>query len=888
MTATDTGTHAAATRGLSTAEAAARLAVDGPNVLPVPPPTPAWRRLAAEMIHFFALLFWVAGALAFLAGLPQLGVAVFVVVVLNAVFAFIQEERAEHAAERLRELLPRRATVVRDGVTSDVPAEGLVRGDLVLLAEGDRVSADLRLEVVLALAVDTSSLTGESVATHPSASEVLHAGCFVVEGEASATVVATGAGTRLAGIAGLTRAQRPPPSPLRRELARTSRIIAAVAIAVGAVFFGLALLVGTPASDGFLFAVGVTVAVVPCGLLPTVTLSLAIGAQRMAGRRALVRHLEAVETLGSTTFVCTDKTGTLTRNEMAVVEVWTPAGTAVIEGTGYEPTAQVSCDQAGAFEAVRGVARAAVRCSTGRVLNTNGRWVARGDPMEAALDALARRVDIANDDFLMAAPETARFPFDARRRRMSVLVGGQVLVKGAPDAVFPCCAVPPGATDALQALAARGLRMLAVASRRVDESTPPSSAVEAERGLMLLGLVALEDPPRQGAAAAVTACRRAGIRVAMVTGDHPGTARAIAREVGLLGTDELVVVGRDLPSDDAMLGALVDRDGIVIARVSPEDKLRIARALRHRGHVVAMTGDGVNDAPALREAAIGVAMGRSGTDVAREAADLVLLDDDFATIVAAVEQGRSTFANIRRFLTYHLTDNVAELAPFVVWALSGGRFPLAIGVLQVLALDIGTDILPALALGAEPPGTHVLEEPPTHRHLLDRRLFVRAFGVLGPVEAAVELAAFLASFLAMGWRPGQAFPKGTALLAASGAAFTAVVFGQVANAFACRSTFRPAWKLGWTTNPLLLGAIAAELAMLGGFLYVGPLAHLLHEAGPTWTGFTVAVGAIPTVLIADTLHKIRVRRGSRSVTNLSTAAVEPLRRSGGPRVRIRQ
>jgi magnesium-transporting ATPase (P-type) len=402
--------------------------------------------------------------------------------------------------------------------------------------------------------------------------------------------------------------------------------------------------------------------------------------------------------------------------------------------------------------------------------------------------------------------------------------------------------------------------VLAVATRTFGPEPVAMSASDAEQRLTLLGLVALEDPPRQGVADAIAACRRAGIRVAMVTGDHPETARAIAREVGLLRDTEAVVTGRDLPADDDLLGEAVDRDGLVIARVSPEDKLRIAQALRLRGHVVAMTGDGVNDAPALREAAIGVAMGRSGTDVAREAADLVLLDDDFATIVAAVEQGRSTFANIRRFLTYHLTDNVAELAPFVIWVLSARNFPLAIGVLQVLALDIGTDILPALALGAEPPGAHVLEQPPIRRHLLDRQLFMRAFGVLGPVEATMEMTAFLATFVAIGWRPGESFPQGDALLAASGAAFTAVVLGQVANAFACRSTVRPVWKVGWTTNRLLLGAIVAELAMLAGFLSLPLFADLLDQAPPTWAGFATAMLAIPAVILADTIQKRAVRR----------------------------
>lgn len=846
----------AAVAGLTQADAEQRLARDGPNVLPAARPAPAWRRLAAEMVHFFALLFWVAGALAFVAGLPQLGVAVFVVIVLNGVFAFVQEERAARAAERLRDLLPRQVTVIRDGRPRRIPATELVVGDLVALSEGDRISADLRLDVVHALSVDTSTLTGESVPARPGTGETVYAGCFVLEGEARATVVATGDETRLAAIARLTRAQRSAPSPLRVELTRVSRIIAVVAVAVGVGFFAVALTMGTPPADGFVFAIGVTVALVPEGLLPTVTLSLAMGAGRMASRHALVRHLEAVETLGSTTFICTDKTGTLTRNEMSVVEVWMPGARAWIRGEGYDPSGEVRCEPVAAQSSLVELARAAVRCSNGRVVHEGGAWVPHGDPMEVAIDVLARRLGMDRDHDAAEHPERARFPFDARRRRMSVVVGDEVVVKGAPDALFPLCDVPPGAQAALHALAERGLRVLAVAGRPVGDRLP-TSAAEAERELRLLGLLAVEDPPRAGAADALAACRRAGIRVAMITGDHPGTARAVAREVGL-ATDALVVVGGDLPADDDELGALVDRDSVVIARVSPEDKLRIARALRRRGHVVAMTGDGVNDAPALREAAIGVAMGRSGTDVAREAADLVLLDDDFATVVAAVEQGRSTFANIRRFLTYHLTDNVAELTPFVVWALSGTRIPLALGVLQVLALDIGTDVLPALALGAEPPGPHVLDQPPVRRHLLDRTLFARAFGVLGPAEALVGMAAFLATFVAGGWRPGDAFPGGAGLATASGAAFTAVVVGQAANAFACRSTRLAAWRVPLGRNRLLLAAVAVELGMLVVFLFLAPLAELLGQAPPSAAGVVVAMLAVPAVVGADALHK-RVR-----------------------------
>ncbi len=839
--------------GLTAEEAGSRLAADGPNVLPPPPSVPAWRHLAAQFVHFFAAFLWAAGALAIVAGLPELGIAIFAVVVVNGVFAFAQEHRAERAAHELRALLPRRVTVLRDGRAAEVDAATLVRDDLVLLAAGDRISADLLLTEVHGLAIDASAMTGESVPATPAAGESAFAGTFVTSGEGTGVVTATGARTRIAGIARLTTAARRQPTPLARELHRVVRIVAAVALGVGAFFFGISLLVGTSERDGFLFAIGVTVALVPEGLLPTVTLSLAMGAQRMARRNALVRRLEAVETLGSATFVCTDKTGTLTMNEMSVVGVWTPAGEFGIAANGYDPDATLD-PPPGLAPDLAALALAGCRASSGRVVRTNDDWVPRGDPMEAALHVLALRLGVDVDAAEAREPAIARFPFDAGRKRMSVATGQAVYVKGAPESVLGRCRGEHDAASAAVAeLAARGLRVLAIARR--DTGNRPASAEDAETDLALLGLAAFEDPPRAEARGAIAACRALGVRVAMITGDHPATALAIAKECGLAVPGSIVVEGGALPADEQLLGALVDRDGVVVTRVSPEDKLRIARALKARGHVVAMTGDGVNDGPALHEADIGVAMGRSGTDVAREAADLVLLDDNFATIVAAIEEGRSTFANIRRFLTYHLTDNVAELTPFVVWALSGGRFPLAIGVLQVLCLDIGTDLLPALALGAEKPTARSVRHPLPGRHLLDRKVLTRVFGVLGPVEATVEMSAFLAVMLAAGWRPGDAFPAGDVLLQASGAAFTAVVFGQFANAFACRSTTVWPGALGWGTNRGLVAAVAVEAVLLGAFLFVPPLAKLLDHAPPTAAGMVVAASAIPAVLAADAAHK---------------------------------
>jgi calcium-translocating P-type ATPase len=850
---------AARAEGLTSAEAQARLARDGPNVLPQKAPPPLSRLLLAQLFHFFAVMLWVAGVLAIVAGMSELGIAIFVVIVLNGIFAFLQEYRADRAAEKLRELLPRRVMVVRDGHLLEIDVAELVLGDLVWLREGDRISADLDLLETHALAIDTAALTGESVPARPAPGEPAFAGTFVVEGEGKGVVRATAGKTRLASIVGLSRAEHRPASPLARELARIVRVMALVASGTGLFFMLIAALVGIRLSDAFLFAIGVTVALVPEGLLPTVTLSLAMGAQRMGARRALVRRLESVETLGSTTFIATDKTGTLTMNEMAVVEAWTPAGEARIAGQGYEPQAKIEARE-GALVALVRLARALARASNGRCVFREGRWTAQGDPLEAALDVFGRRLgfDRAADE--QAHPPGRKFPFDSRRRRMSVVAGEELLVKGAPESVLPRCGVVEGAAAALERMADRGLRVIAAARRPANDLSPAGDADAAETGLELLGLVGIEDPPRAEVAEAIAGCRRAGIRVAMVTGDHPATARAIARETGLLGTDEMVLEGRDLPEDEEVLGALIDRDGVVISRVTPEEKLRIARALERRGHVLAMTGDGVNDAPALERAAIGIAMGRSGTDVAREAADLILLDDNFATIVAAIEQGRTTFSNTRRFLTYHLTDNVAELTPFVIWALSGGRFPLALGVLQVLALDIGTDVLPALALGAEAPSPRTLRKPPHGRHLLDRGVLYRAFGLLGPVESFVEMLTFLAVLGAAGWRPGGGFPGHSALLAASGAAFTAVVLGQMANAFACRSTTVWPGKLGWGTNRFLLYAVASELILLFFFLYFPALARVFGQAPPGGVGWAVALVAFPAVLAADALAKHRRAR----------------------------
>ncbi len=845
--------------GLSSAEALLRHRRDGANAVPAARRTPAWRLLLAQLTHFFAGMLWAAALLALLAGMASLAGAIVVIVLLNGVFAFLQEHKADRAADELTAMMPSTTRVVRDGQRQDVPVADLVLDDVVLVEAGDRIGADLRVVEAHELTVDESMLTGESLPQTRGCGDEVFAGTFAVQGDGSGVVVAIGTSTRLAGIAALTDQAKRPRSPLAVQLHKLVLVVAAIAVSVGLLLGVVSLTLGSGVTAALLLGVGVMVALVPEGLLPTVTLSLARGAQRMAKQDALVRRLEAVETLGATTFICTDKTGTLTRNQMAVVEGWTPAGTLTVSGTGYEPSGHV--DGEPAVLALATLAAVGARaCATTGSVERDGRWVAEGDPMDAALDALGHRLGAG------ARPQAEmRLPFTSATRSSAAVVGGTAYLMGAPEVLLErCTGTTPGRTEwsQLAEMSGRGRRVIAVARSR---TAPTAVGSEAELAtavagdLELLALLGIEDPPRAEVADAVALCHRAGIRLAMVTGDSAATGAAVATEVGLLGPGGTVVEGADLPATDAEIAELLDRpDGAVVARVTPADKLRIARALRSHGHVVAMTGDGVNDAAALREADVGVAMGRSGSDVAREAADLVLLDDSFATIPKAIELGRGTFANIRRFLTFHLTDNVAELVPFVAWALTGSSIPLAIGVLQVLALDIGTDMLPALALGVEPADKRTMAGPRRTTEVVDGRLLRRALLLLGPTEALLSMGAFVTILYRGGWHYGDDASAGL-LAVASGSAFAVIAVAQIANAFVCRSETRAAWRVDPRRNPFVLGAVAVEAVLLVAFLGVPWLSDLLGGAWPNLTGWTFCLLAAVTVPLVDAAHKTAVR-----------------------------
>ncbi|MGZ8688686.1 MAG: cation-translocating P-type ATPase, partial [Gaiellaceae bacterium] len=847
---------ASSREGLAAPDAAARLARGGANVLPTPRGPGLARQLVGQLVHFFALMLWAAAVLALIGGMPVLAAAIVVVIVVNGVFSFAQEYRAERSIRALSRLLPETAVVRRDGRKSRVPAAELVPGDVVVLAEGDSISADARVIRAAGLRVDNSLLTGESEPVERiagpldeepgdlvDANNIVFAGTYAASGSGIAVVVTTGMHTRLGAISKLTGEVVRRPTPLRVEMNRAVRLIAGFAVVAGVVFFGISVALGTPARDGFLFSVGVIVALVPEGLLPTLSLSLAMSATRMAQSGALVRRLESVETLGSTTVICTDKTGTLTANEMTARGIVTRGHVYRVTGSGYDPRGALTIDgrplDTPALQRVEPLLRAVALCSDARVELRDGRWRCTGDPTEGALVVLARKGGVEQEAAERQAPRVREFPFDSVRRRMCTvhtMPSGafEVLVKGSPEAVLETCAsfddegrpVPmrPEVAAAVQAdverLAADGLRVLAVARRQVD--VLPAGPREAEQELELLGVIGMADPVRPEVPDALRRCRAAHIRVLMITGDHPATARSVARKAGL--ADGKILLGAELPPADGELAALLsDPSLVILARVAPEEKLRIARALQALGEVVAMTGDGVNDAPALRQADIGIAMGVVGTDVAREAADLVLLDDNFAHIVQAIEEGRAAFENIRRFLTYHLTDNVAELTPFVVWAVSGGSIPLMITVLQVLALDIGTDLLPALALGSEPAEPGTMSRPPRGRtaRLLDRRVVGRAFGFLGPVEAAASMAMVpIGAALFFSWPdlplPADGMPQETL----STMVFAAIVCMQMANALECRSTPASLFAVGPLANRLLVGAVLAEALALLAFMYV--------------------------------------------------------------------
>ena len=872
--------HTSAT-GLTASEAQRRLAEFGPNHVEEVGRKSLLLRFAREFTHFFAIILWLGAALAFLAesfdpgqGMARLGVAIAGVILINGVFSFWQEYKAERAIDALRQLLPQQAMALRDGEVVERLATDLVPGDIVLLEEGNFIPADCRVIEAFGLRVNTATITGESLPQARNADPLLEvpplfaknivlAGTSVVSGQARAVVYATGMRTEFGKIAHLTQTAGEATSPLQREIVRLSRIVAMLATGIGGTFFLIGQALGLPFWENLLFTIGIIVANVPEGLLPTVTLSLAMATQRMAKRNALVRHLPAVETLGSTTVILSDKTGTLTQNRMSVRRLWLGGGFFTPDDLAAQP--RLAVDHAALFIN-------AALCHNLKETHNHGNQAWLGDPMEVALAGMGRQAAGALDGY----PRIDEIPFDTDRKRMSVLCEtpqGRVLYcKGALETVLAVCDFvqidagiapldPAAKTRLLGAqdeMAEAGLRVLAFAHGSVSDGLPTE-----ERGLILSGLVGLEDPPRPEVPEAMARCAAAGIRVIMVTGDHPHTAQAIAREIGLVKTEQPVVItGDDLGRlSPAQLHLALDAPEILFARVAAVQKMQLVEALQKKGEIVAVTGDGVNDAPALKAADIGIAMGISGTDVAKEAADMILLDDNFASIVAAIEEGRAVFDNLRKFLTYILSSNIPELVPYLAFVLF--RIPLPLTIIQILAVDLGTDMLPALALGAEKPDPDVMRRPPRARseRLLSWKLLARAYLFLGVLEAAAAMAVFFFVLDAAGWQFGVSLARTAPLyLQATTACLAAIVMTQVMNVFLCRHPLKSAFSFRLFSNPLILLGIAAELGLLLFIAYT-PAGNWLFGTAPIGAEVWLVAAALAALMgIAEEARKTWRRR----------------------------
>ncbi len=861
-------------RGLSHTEAASRLAEYGPNELQPAGVVSAWTILLGQFKNVLIVILVMAGALSAFLGHSVEAAAIIIIMLVAVLLGFLQEYRMEHAIEALRQRAPPTASVVREGEELTLAARELVPGDLILLQAGNKVPADARLVETVNLQIEEAALTGESVPaekqTVPLADgslaladrkNMVYAGTTVTYGRGRAVVVATALETEFGKIARALGTVEAGDTPLQENLDRVGRALARGALVVVAVVVVLGLSRGLPLVEMLVFGVALAVAIVPEALPAVVTISLALGVQRMAKRNALIRRLLAVETLGSTSVICSDKTGTLTKGEMTVRKIFAAGETFEIAGAGFDPRGEFQ--QGGQTvdppDALVMLLRAAVCASDARLVERDRRWSIKGDPTEGALVIAAAKAGIIKDDLERQLPRIQEIPFASETKRMTTLhsteAGAIAYSKGAPEVILGLCnrqltgcgeiSLDDFQRDALLAkareMANEALRVLAIAAK------PNATLESAEREMTFLGLVGMIDPPRPEARAAIRKCEEASIRPVMITGDHPTTALAVARELSLL-RDGRIITGAELEIlSDAELEREVETIA-VYARVSPAHKLRVVTALQKKGHVVTMTGYGINDAPALKKADVGVAMGITGTDVSREAAAITLTDDNFASIVAAVEEGRGIFSNIKKYLMYLLSSNIGEIGLMLGAALAGLPTPLT--AVQILYVNLATDGLPALALAADPPEAGLMRRPPRNPR---RGIFTRPVLVL---MAAGGLWSTIANLSLYSWL----LRSGRGLSHAMATTFVALVLIEFFKAYSFRSDRNSVFNRPFSNRWLNL-AIVWELALLAGIVH----APLLREAFgtsafllPDW----VAVMALAlTILPVVEIIKWSVRRG---------------------------
>jgi len=869
-------------QGLSSDEASRRLECFGPNKLQVRKDMPEFVKFLLQFRNFFALLLIFGGGLAMLAehldplqGNLYIAIALFAVVLLNAAFTYIQEHQSERIMDSFRRMLPAMVAVRRDGKTIEIQASELVPGDVIILHEGDRVPADGRLIDARELEVDLSSLTGESEAqlldpqhTGPhllDSRNMVFSGTLVQGGEGRVLITHTGMSTQIGSIVELTKSTRATETPIHRELRYFTKVISAIAIILGIGFFLVSVAIGNGAIGSLIFAIGIIVANVPEGLLPTVTLALTMASKRMAQKNALIKNLESVETLGSTTVICTDKTGTLTQNRLGVNSL--VIGGSVLSSTGGAP------ENSPPFERALEVM---ARCNSALLVEDGF----SGDATDGAMLMFVDKV--ANLDAIRACPIIAELPFNYKARRMITTTqnteddGATAHAKGAPEVILemsdrimlngdilPLTAQRrEAAIAAYRELAGRGERGLALAYRDVPGPELPDS------GYVFIGLVGMIDPPRPEVPAAMAACRSAGIKVAMITGDYGLTAETIGRQIGLITGHGCIIQGDELASMSA--GALAEilrgEEEIIFARIAPNQKLQIVQAFQSLGEIVTVTGDGVNDAPALKNADMGVAMGMMGTDVAKEASDMVLMDDNFSTIVSAVEEGRTIFENIKKFIAYILTSNIPQILPFIAFVLLD--IPLPLTVVLILTIDLGTDIVPALGLGAEPPETDVMKKKPRPRNerLLSRNLLFMSYGIVGMIQAAAGFFSYFVILYAGGWNWGEELGNSDPLYrSAITGFFASIIICQVADVIICRTRRQSLLTVGLFTNRLVLLGIGTEILLLLLISYVPALNTFFGTAPLEPWQLSLSVPFALAILFGDEFRRILVRSGNRFV-----------------------
>jgi P-type Ca2+ transporter type 2C len=877
--------------GLAQEEIQTRLSLYGRNVLEEPQAQSSVKKWFQYTTHPMALLLWGAGLAAIGIGHPDLGIVIWALVLINAAFSFWREYRAGQAVEVLKNLLPTYARVIRAGQEKKIQSIEIVPGDILILAEGDNVPADARLVEAFGLRTNNSTLTGESLPAVKSAEPFMRAdlseiecpnlvfsGTSIVSGTGKAVVYATGMLTQFGRIANLTQNMKEEPSLIQSQMVRMTRVLSILALGIGVIVFFVGIYdIGFTSSEALLLSIGILVATLPEGLVPTVTITLAMAVQRLAQKGVLVKKLSVVETLGSVSVICTDKSGTLTQNQMTVREVWVSQGRFKVSGVGYEPKGSFSSSKKEPHQKnhnqipsdISILSRAAFLCNNSRLIvpdKEHPAWTSLGDQTEAALRVMAIKSGLDQQRIETHFPRVHEIPFDARRKRMTTIHrtddGMLACVKGAPKEILQLCThiLRNGQIDILDEAtrheilrandeyAISALRVLALAQREFPLQVGSFSPENIERGLTFLGLAGMMDPPREEVAQAVETLQKAGIRIVMITGDYGLTAESVARRVGMLKTrSPRIMTGAELELlDDETLSAMLSQE-VIYSRMAPEHKLRLVNALKSYGEVVAVIGDGVNDTPALRTADVGIAMGVTGTDVAKEAADVILVNDDFSAITSAIEEGRAIYDNLRKFITYIFASNVPEILPFVLTALF--NIPLALTVAQILAIDLGTDLLPALALGGEKPEPDVMLRMPRTRSqpLVDRSLLIRSFIWLGGIESILCFSVFFFVYSSTGYsimNGGDSlapyrFPGGMVYLLATTVFHAGVVMSQIGNAFACRTEKGDVHQMGWFSNRNLLFAAFLSMAIIVATIYIQPLARLFdHTALPSlaWIG----------------------------------------------------